>query len=78
MKPTPFELIEMHRAFLHDISSPLMVAQGTLDQIANKNTIDNVAVKDKLSKVTTSLTRISDKLDTYRKTLAELQKKVPK
>ena len=59
------------RAFIHDLSSPLMVALGMVDLALSKLPEDEDAVKTKLQKAKKSLDKMSELLKDRRTQLLE-------
>lgn len=64
------EQVLAEREFLHDISTPLMVAMGNLDQVIRKYLNDDPKLAlDRLNKATEALQRITERLSDRRSVL---------
>ena len=69
------ENAKKEREFLHDISTPLMIAQGHLEYLASAGfEKDPEKAKYRIEKAYSSLQKLTAKLEDRRKVLKELSK----
>lgn len=68
------KMIRMERDFLHDISSPLMVAMGMLEAATESEEMDKM--KEKAQKAGKALARMTQMVKNHRKILVHLNTQV--
>lgn len=68
------ELIKNEREFLHDISTPLMIASGHLEYLVNQGTEggDPEKTRYRMEKAYASMVKLTDKLQERREALKAL------
>ncbi len=73
------EHLKKERDFLHDISTPIMIASGHLEYLVNEGVNkDPEKVKYRIEKAFSSLQKISEKLQDRRKILKSLSGEIQK
>lgn len=68
------EQIKSEREFLHDLSSPLMIAMGMVDAARDKLDPSQSEADEKLEKAKNALRRLTDKVNERRQELKILAK----